>query len=165
MIRCLFSYFGAQVLKPLGLQDSLVTQIIFGAVSVGCEIPGLYILEFVGRRRPLIIGSFWMSIWMFVYAIAGTVGNKGSPDKPEISKEIGTLMVVSACFGLLGYAATWAPGVWLVCGETGATRTRAKQSALAAFTNWTWNFLLAFFTTPITANIGFGTYSEPVFTQ
>lgn len=148
-------YFGAQVLKPVGVTDSGVTQLIFGAVSLVCELPGLYLLEFVGRRTPLIVGGLWMFGWMLAYAIAGTVGNTGTPADPTISKPVGTFMIVSACLALLGYASTWAPGIWLVCGETGAPKTRAKQAGLAAMVNWLWNFLLAFFTPPITDNIGY----------
>ena len=64
-------------------------------------------------------------------------------------------MICSGCFFILGYASTWAPGIWLFCGETFASKTRAKQAALATLSNWIWNFMLAFFTTPIVNDIGF----------
>ncbi|KAJ8090329.1 hypothetical protein PM082_018925 [Marasmius tenuissimus] len=64
-------------------------------------------------------------------------------------------MIVSACLFILGYATTWAPGVWIIVGETFATRTRAKQGALATASNWFWNFMLAFFTPFIVKAIGF----------
>ena len=66
-------------------------------------------------------------------------------------------------------------GVWILIGETFPTRTRAKQAALAAASNWyvaselwrqnelrlscfrirLWNFLLAFFTPFIVSAINF----------
>jgi hypothetical protein len=64
-------------------------------------------------------------------------------------------MIVSACLFIFGYAMTWAPGIWILIGETFATRTRAKQAALATASNWLWNFLLAFFTPFITESIGY----------
>ncbi len=79
-------------------------------------------------------------------------------------------MIVSACMFILGYAMTWAPGVWILIGETFPTRTRAKQGALATASNWyvfllcqcrnwinyrLWNFLLAFFTPFIISAIDF----------
>lgn len=64
-------------------------------------------------------------------------------------------MIISACLFILGYAMTWAPGVWILTGETFPTRTRSKQAALAAASNWTWNFLLAFFTPFIVGDIQF----------
>jgi len=65
----------------------------------------------------------------------------------------GKLMIVAACMFILGYAMTWAPGVWILIGETFPTRTRAKQGALATASNWLWNFLLAFFTPFIVKSI------------
>jgi hypothetical protein len=50
---------------------------------------------------------------------------------------------------------TWAPGIWILIGETFALRTRAKQAALSTASNWLWNFLLAFFTPFITGDIGY----------
>ena len=61
------------------------------------------------------------------------------------------VMIVSACLFILGYASTWAPGIWILTGETFPTRTRSYQASLAAMSNWAWNFLLAFFT-PFIAN-------------
>ena len=62
-------------------------------------------------------------------------------------------MIVSACLFILGYAMTWAPGIWILTGETFPTRTRPYQGSLAAGSNWAWNFLLAFFTPFITKAI------------
>lgn len=62
-------------------------------------------------------------------------------------------MIVSACLFIFGYAMTWAPGIWILVGETFAMRTRAKQAALATASNWLWNFLLAFFTPFISDSI------------
>lgn len=45
-------------------------------------------------------------------------------------------MIVSACMFILGYATTWAPGVWILIGETFPTKTRAKQGALSTASNW-----------------------------
>ena len=46
-------------------------------------------------------------------------------------------------------------GVWILIGETFPTRTRAKQGSLSTAANWTWNFLLAFFTPFISSAIDY----------
>jgi len=144
-----FFYYGATIFQSVGIDDSYVTQIILGSVNFGCTFGGLYVMERFGRRRPLIIGGLWQSAWLFVFAGAGTAGD------PEHNKTIGTLMIVAACFFILGFANTWGPGIWILIGETFPTRTRAKQGALATASNWLWNFLLAFFTPFIVSAIGF----------
>ncbi|KAF8225461.1 hypothetical protein L208DRAFT_1425435 [Tricholoma matsutake] len=144
-----FFYYGATIFTSVGLADSFLTQVILGAVNFGCTFGGLFVMQRYGRRIPLIVGGLWQSTWLFVFATAGTL--KVPQDNPAIGK----LMIVSACLFILGYAMTWAPGVWILTGETFPTRTRAKQGALAAASNWLWNFLLAFFTPFIVSAINF----------
>lgn len=144
-----FFYYGATIFQSVGIADSFVTQIILGSVNFGCTFGGLYVMERFGRRRPLIIGGLWQSAWLFVFAGAGTGGD------PEHNKVIGTIMIVAACLFILGFATTWAPGIWILIGETFPTRTRAKQGALSTASNWLWNFLIAFFTPFIVSSIGF----------
>lgn len=144
-----FFYYGATIFTSVGLADSFVTQIILGAVNFVCTFGGLYIMQRYGRRIPLMLGGVWQSAWLFVFAAAGTA------KVPQNNPGIGKLMIVSACFFIFGYAMTWAPGVWILVGETFPTRTRAKQGALATASNWLWNFLLAFFTPFIVSSIQF----------
>ncbi|KAJ3509979.1 hypothetical protein NLJ89_g4928 [Agrocybe chaxingu] len=144
-----FFYYGATIFQSVGIHDSFVTQIILGAVNFVCTFGGLYVMERFGRRRPLIVGGIWQSAWLFVFAAAGTAQD------PTENQGIGKLMIVSACMFILGYATTWAPGVWILIGETFPTRTRAKQGALSTASNWLWNFLIAFFTPFIVSAIHF----------
>ncbi|KAH9946744.1 general substrate transporter [Amylocystis lapponica] len=144
-----FFYYGATIFESVGISDSFVTQIILGAVNFGCTFGGLYIMEKFGRRLPLIVGGVWQSVWLFVFAAAGTAKD------PTSNPNIGKLMIVSACLFIFGYAQTWAPGIWILVGETFPTRTRAKQAAIATTANWLWNFLIAFFTPFIVKSIKF----------
>ncbi|KAF8063433.1 general substrate transporter [Lyophyllum atratum] len=144
-----FFYYGATIFTSVGIEDSFITQIILGAVNFVCTFGGLYVMQRFGRRGPLIVGGIWQSCWLFVFAAAGTA------KVPQENPNIGKLMIVSACMFILGYAMTWAPGVWILIGETFPTRTRAKQGALSTASNWLWNFLLAFFTPFIVKAIEF----------
>ena len=146
-----FFYYGATIFNSVGIEDSFVTQIILGAVNFGCTFLGLYVMERFGRRVPLMVGGVWQALWLFVFAAAGTARD---PTLPE-NQHIGKLMIVAACLFIFGYASTWAPGIWILIGETFPTRTRAKQGALATASNWVWNFLIAFFTPLITRQIAY----------
>ncbi|KAF8346400.1 general substrate transporter [Amanita rubescens] len=137
-----FFYYGATIFSSVGIVDPYVTQIILGAVNVVCTFGGLYVME------------------KFMAASGNRFGFLFSRQReqardPATDRGIGKLMIVSACMFILGFAMTWAPGVWIIVGETFPTRTRAKQAALATASNWLWNFLLAFFTPFITSAIHF----------
>ena len=64
-------------------------------------------------------------------------------------------MIVFACLFIAGYAMTWAPIVWALIGEIYPSRYRALAMGLATASNWTWNFLIAFFTPFITGDIDY----------
>ncbi|WFD25772.1 hypothetical protein MNAN1_000738 [Malassezia nana] len=156
-----FFYYGATIFKPVNIfpdpeENSYVAQIILGAVNVFTTFPGLYALDRFGRRTCLGIGALWMTIWLIVFATAGVVGGETVNGEYGItSSSTATLMICSACFFILGFASTWGPGVWSSIAENAVPELRAKQMALATASNWTWNFLLAFFTSPITEDINF----------
>lgn len=135
-----FFYYGATIFQGVGLSDEFVAQIILGAVNFVSTFGGIYIMERFGRRIPLMVGGIWQSAWLIVYATAGTVRD------PQTDEGIGKLMIVSSCMFIVGYATTWAPGIWTLVGETPRNDARAKTGALATASNWLFNFLLAFFT-------------------
>ncbi|KAK0520251.1 hypothetical protein OC835_007268 [Tilletia horrida] len=143
-----FFYYGATIFQSVNISGPLTAQIILGAVNVACTFLGLYLLERFGRRRPLIIGAVWMAVFLFIFA---GIGSGLDPQE----RGVGIGLIVTSCLFILGYASTWAPGIWLFVGESFPARTRAKQAALATASNWLWNFLIAFFTTPITRDISF----------
>ena len=72
------------------------------------------------RRWPLIIGGIWQSIWLFVFA---GVGVGADPEE----KKWGTLMIVSAALFIFSYASTWAPGIWILVGETGTRKNVSSR--------------------------------------
>jgi hypothetical protein len=128
-------------------------------------------MERFGRRWPLIIGGLWQAAWLFAYASVGVIYDTNS-------KGTGSFLIAAAALFIFGYASTWAPGIWILTGESFPTRTRQKQASLAVAANWTFvssplllprpnphgkrvlmrvwqNFLLAFFTPFITSAIDY----------
>jgi len=144
-----FFYYGATIFKGVGLTSPFVTQVILNSVNFVSTFFGLYIMERFGRRWPLIIGGIWQGCWLLVFATIGTAKD------PNTDQTAARVLITSGCMFIWGYAATWAPGIWILIGETFANRTRPRQAAASTFSNWVWNFLLAFFTTPIVNKIGF----------
>ena len=55
-----------------------------------------------------------MTVWLLVFGLAGTLRSENGI---VTDQAIGKLLIVSACFFILFYATTWAPGIWLFCGE------------------------------------------------
>jgi SP family sugar:H+ symporter-like MFS transporter len=147
-----FFYYGTTIFKSVQI-NSFVTQLILNGVNFGVTFIGLYLVEHYGRRKSLIAGSLWMFACFMVFASVGhfSLDNKDPAKTPKA----GVAMIVFACLFILGFATTWGPMVWTLIAELFPSRYRAKGMAIATASNWTWNFLLAFFTPFIISAIDF----------
>ncbi|KAF1941424.1 monosaccharide transporter-like protein [Clathrospora elynae] len=144
-----FFYYGATIFQSAGIEDPIQVQLILGAVNVACTIPGLYLIERLGRRVPLVIGGLWQAVWLLIFAIIGIAL------PPTENPTSGIVMIVCACMFIASFASTWGPFVWVVIGETFPLRTRAKQASLATAFNWLGNFLIGFLTPYANNGIGY----------
>jgi SP family sugar:H+ symporter-like MFS transporter len=145
-----FFYYGTNIFEGVGLDDSYVTQIILGSVNVLCTFGGLYVAQKCSRRWALIIGALSAVVCFLVYAFVGELVLKKSG-----SSAAGNVLIVFTCLFIASFATTWGPLVWAVVAELYPARYRAPCMALATASNWLWNFLISFFTTFITRDIGY----------
>ncbi|KAL9103068.1 MAG: hypothetical protein Q9163_001866 [Psora crenata] len=148
-----FFYYGTTIFVATGLTNSYTTQIILGTVNVVCTFPGLYFVEKFGRRIPMILGGAWMCMCFLVFASVGHFSLDRTT--PQNTPKAGTAMIVFACLFIAAFASTWGPMVWTVTGELYPSRYRAQCMSMSTASNWTWNFLIAFFTPFITGSIDF----------
>lgn len=148
-----FFYYGTTIFASIGLSNSFVTQIILGAVNTGTTFPGLYFVEKFGRRKCLITGALWQFMCFMVFASLGAF--KLEQADGSYSQSTGYVMIVFACLFIASFASTWGPMAWAVTAEIYPGRYRSTCISLCSASNWTFNFLIAFFTPFITNDIGF----------
>ena len=127
-----------------------MTQLILGAVNVVTTLPGLYIIERVGRRVPMTIGALWQAVWLLIFASVGIAR------PPAEYGSSGIVMIATTCMFVASFAMTWGLFAWVVIGETFPLRTRAKQASLATTCNWLGNLLIGFLTPFANSGIGYG---------
>ncbi|KAI5301348.1 hexose transporter hxt1 [Ascosphaera atra] len=148
-----YFYYATTVFQGAGIKNDYVTQMILGGVNFGTTFLGLYFIERFGRRQPLFWGAIWMFCCFICYASVGHFSL--NRDKPEKSPGAGKALVVFSCLFILGYASTWGPMIWAVIAELYPSRYRARAMAIPTAMNWTWNFLISFFTPFIVSAIDF----------
>ncbi|PNS19541.1 Hexose transporter 2 [Sphaceloma murrayae] len=148
-----FFYYGTQIFASTGIDNSFVTSMILGGINFGTTFLALYVVEHFGRRKSLMTGGLWMFVCFMIFASVGHfVLDKNTPQNTPTA---GTVMIVFAALFIFGYAATWGPIIWCIVGEIFPGRYRAKAMGLSTASNWTFNFLLSFFTPFITAKIDY----------
>ncbi|KAI1318547.1 general substrate transporter [Xylariaceae sp. FL0255] len=147
-----FFYYGTTIFTSVQI-SSFITQVILNSINFSVTFIGLYLVEHYGRRKSLIVGSIWMFICFLIFASVGQF--KLDVNNPQNTPGAGIILIVFAAIFVLGYATTWGPMVWTLIAEIYPSKYRARAMALATASNWTWNFLIAFFTPFITTDIHF----------
>ncbi|CEH14452.1 mfs monosaccharide transporter [Ceraceosorus bombacis] len=132
-------YYGTQFFNSTGAGDPFVFTIVSNVVNVVCTVPGIWAMDRVGRRNILVWGAVWMAIMEGIVAIIGTVFGNSNP-----AAQRGLVALV--CLYVGGFASTWGPAAWVVCGEIFPLAIRAKALSLCTASNWLWNFGIGYAT-------------------
>lgn len=141
-------YYGTTFFKQTGQSDPYLFVIASNVVNVVTTIPGMWGMERIGRRKMLIFGAAWMCICEFLVAIIGTA-------IPRTNQDGQRALVALVCLYVAGFASTWGPAAWVVCGEIFPLAIRAKALSLCTASNWLWNFGIGY-ATPYLVNTGPG---------
>lgn len=105
-----FFYYGTEIFDAVGISNSFITSMILGAVNVISTFGGLYVGQKFGRRISMIIGGFWMFLWLIVFASLGSFAlypdNNPNDANARTNSGVGSAMIASACLFIVGFAIT-----------------------------------------------------------
>jgi len=161
-------YYISYIFTMAGLSSNsvLISSSIQYVINVVMTIPALLFVDRWGRRPTLLVGAFFMALWLFInagllakYSVKPAPGE--FPSKAESMKITGPpAKAVIACTYLFvaSYAPTWGPVSWIYPPELYPLRTRGKAVALATSANWAFNFALAYFVPPAFQSIRWQVY-------
>ncbi|SCU92680.1 LAMI_0E11562g1_1 [Lachancea mirantina] len=130
-------YYGVNFFSKTGISKSYLVSFITYAVNVGFNVPGLFLVEYMGRRKVLIMGGVLMTIANFVIAIVGVTTRSVVAAK---------VMIAFICMFIASFSATWGGCVWAVSAELYSLGLRSKCTAICAACNWLVNFICALIT-------------------
>ncbi|EJT75992.1 quinate permease [Gaeumannomyces tritici R3-111a-1] len=150
-------YYAANVFQSLGLTGStqaLLATGVTGVVFLVCTIPAMLIIDNVGRKPMLIIGSLVMLATMVIPAII--VATFGHDWVAHANAGWGAVAMIWIYVGAFG--ATWGPVSWTLVSEIFPLSIRAKGASIGASSNWVNNFAVAFFVPPMFDTWKWGTY-------
>lgn len=138
-------YYTADIFAMAGAArtSALWQSVIIGVTNLVFTLLAMSVIDRVGRRRLLLIGSVGLAVCLFVAAWALE------------TKAAGALVLVS----LIGYIASFAFSqgavIWVYLAEIFPNRVRARGQALGSFTHWVWAAAVSW-TFPIVAEASGG---------
>jgi SP family sugar:H+ symporter-like MFS transporter len=149
-------YYGATLWQLAGFSESqsLAINIVSGAVSIAACFGTIAVIDKIGRKPLLLIGSAGMAVTLFamVYAFShGTLDPKGNL---VLSKDLGTLAVVAANLYVIFFNFSWGPVMWVMLGEMFPNQIRGSALAVSGFVQWFANFLISFSFPVMAAKLG-----------
>ena len=150
-------YYGAVLWQAVGFSegDSLLINVISGALSIGACIVTILLIDKIGRKPLLWVGSMGMTVTLALAAAAfSTASFNVEADKVILSDGMGLLALISANLYVVFFNASWGPVMWVMLGEMFPNQIRGSGLAFAGLFQWGANFLVTLTFPMILASIG-----------
>ncbi|QDP00335.1 sugar porter family MFS transporter [Thalassotalea sp. PS06] len=136
-------YYGAVLWQAVGFteSDALQINIISGAVSIAACIATVLLIDRIGRKPILLIGSVGMAISLGLMVFAFANADLGDNGKLDLG-EYGTLALIGANAYVIFFNFSWGPVMWVMLGEMFPNQLRGSGLAIAGLAQWLANFLI-----------------------
>ncbi|KXH33494.1 hypothetical protein CSIM01_10550 [Colletotrichum simmondsii] len=143
------NYFGPRIYELLGIgtQTSLMIIGINGALGIIYNTVGLWLLDRIGRVRPLIASAVGLAAALLVNAVQFQYLDRSNAD--QLRSMVAMNFVFGFFFTPLGIIS------WVYPAEIFPLEIRALGNALTTFTNWTINLVLVSFSPQALTAVGF----------
>ena len=155
-------YYGAVLWQAVGFseQDALLINVLSGALSIGACLVTVLLIDKVGRKPLLWIGSAGMAVTLAGVAGAFATGSLDANGRLALSDGMGMLALVSANLYVIFFNMSWGPVMWVMLGEMFPNQIRGSGLAVAGAAQWTSNFAITVTFPILLAGIGLAaTYS------
>ncbi len=134
-------YYGAVLWQSVGFteSDALAINVLSGSISIAACIVSIVLIDKIGRKPILLIGSIGMAITL---GLAATAFSTASIVDGQVN--LGDGMGVMALFAANAYVVffnfSWGPVMWVMLGEMFPNQIRGSGLAVAGLFQWGTNF-------------------------
>ncbi|MER7213278.1 sugar porter family MFS transporter [Streptosporangium sp. NPDC000239] len=136
-------YYSASLWQSVGINqsDSLLISFSTSIINIVGTFIAIALVDRIGRRPLLLIGSAGMAVALAVAAWAFSAGVHIG-DTVRLPSAQGTVALVAAHVFVLFFALSWGVVVWVLLGEMFPNRIRAAALSVAAAAQWVANWLI-----------------------
>lgn len=137
-------YYGAVLWQAAGFSesDSLLINVVSGSVSIAACFITFFVVDKIGRKPLLWIGSAGMTVTLALVAFAFAGAPLDEAGKLMLSDDMGVLALVSANLYVIFFNVSWGPVMWIMLGEMFPNQIRGSGLAVAGFAQWAANFVI-----------------------
>jgi len=137
-------YYGAVLWQAAGFSesDALLTNVLSGAVSIAACLATFFLVDKIGRKPLLWIGSVGMSITLGLIAYAFSGAPVDAAGNLQLSSSSGLLALIAANLYVVFFNLSWGPVMWVMLGEMFPNQIRGSALAIAGLAQWLANFVI-----------------------
>ena len=155
-------YYGAVLWEAAGFseQNALLINVISGIVNVSSTVAAIMLIDKIGRKPLLIMGSIGMTITLGTVALVFGTAAKSATGQLALSTGAATTALIAAHLYIVSFGISWGPVVWVLLGEMFNNKIRGAAISLAASMQWVANFAVTMTFPVIASSAGmFGAYA------
>ncbi len=162
-------YYGAVLWQAVGFSesDALLINVLSGALSIGACLVTVVLIDRIGRKPLLWIGSAGMAVSLALVTIAFASASLDAAGKLALSPGMGRLALIAANVYVVFFNMSWGPVMWVMLGEMFPNQIRGSGLAVAGAAQWMSNFAITVTFPVLLGSIGlagaYGIYTVAAF--
>jgi SP family sugar:H+ symporter-like MFS transporter len=149
-------YYGEVLWQSIGYTEkaSLGFNILTGVLAVISCVIASNLVDRVGRKPLLLVGSVGMAVTLAIVAVVLSTGTVGAGGKLALAYTPGMIAVVSVYVYSIFFNLSWGPVVWVMLGEMFPNQVRGSALAVSGLSQWVANFAITMTFPILLASIG-----------
>jgi MFS transporter, SP family, sugar:H+ symporter len=148
-------YYSTTLWQAVGFDESqsFLISTITAVTNVAVTFIAIALIDKIGRRPLLLVGSAGMAVSLGLMAVAFTQASGSGTDIVLAAPWNGVALVAANAF-VVFFGATWGPLMWVLLGEMFPNRIRAAALGVGAAANWLANFAVTLTFPPMLSTFG-----------
>lgn len=142
-------YYSTTLWQAVGISEDEALQrtVITSVTNIVVTVVAIALIDKIGRRLLLLIGSAGMTVSLgvmaWVFSQADIVVNSAGESVPVLSDSAAMTALVAANAFVVFFGASWGPAVWVLLGEMFNNTIRSLAIGIAAAAQWLANFAIS----------------------
>ncbi len=138
-------YYSNVLWESVGFKesDSFTISVATSVVNVLVTIVAIFLVDRIGRRPLLLVGSAGMALSLGVMAVVFATASKVMVDgqlTPDLGPVAGPVALIAANLFVVFFGVSWGPLMWVLLGEIFPNHIRGAALAVAGAVQWIANW-------------------------
>ncbi len=136
-------YYSNSLWRSVGFSPEFASNasVITAITNVVVTVVAIFLIDKVGRRPLLLVGSSGMTISLVLMAVS-FLNSSIVDGEPQLPEPWGTVALIAANAFVVFFAVSWGPVMWTLLGEMFPNQIRGLAVGISTAVNWTANFIV-----------------------